>query len=311
MSECTVQNALDDARARLNDTAVAGGEIFTNAVLIPHLQPTYRELFDAMSVAQSSRILRVVYWNLPANTTLLDPVGTMGLLDFSEPQFLEERGSLSTAAIASTNTATPIQVTTSAPHGLVTGADIIISGVSGTTAPWGRWFATVLSPTTFTLNGSVSDGAAGTGGTVTWSTEKFTGVDPITEMTDRDLSDHLLDYFWDEGALKFRGATTTRQLRITYTASGNAPTLSTQTIGIDNCLNFLGCRTAGRAANAKGWYQMADRLNREALGPQMEADGSGGLLRNFLATQVRSMQRKQIRRKPFRRTRNNFDSVIL
>ena len=97
----------------------------------------------------------------------------------------------------------------------------------------------------------------------------------------------------------------------TYRASGNAPTLNTQTIGIDNCLNFLGCRTAARAAQSKGWYSMFESLTREACGQSMQADGTGGLLWNFLNLQVTAMQRKQRRRRPFRKSRNQPDFLWL
>lgn len=53
--------------------------------------------------------------------------------------------------------ATPIVITTSAAHGLSTGAITTIAGVKGNTAANGTWVITVLSPTTFSLNGSVGN----------------------------------------------------------------------------------------------------------------------------------------------------------
>jgi hypothetical protein len=52
--------------------------------------------------------------------------------------------------------ATPMQVTTAAPHGLATGADIVISQSDTVTAD-GRWLITVTGPNTFTLDGSQED----------------------------------------------------------------------------------------------------------------------------------------------------------
>jgi hypothetical protein len=57
--------------------------------------------------------------------------------------------------VAVTN-ATPIAVTTAAPHGLVNGDDIVISQ-SDVVAAHGRWLITVTGPNSFTLNGSRQD----------------------------------------------------------------------------------------------------------------------------------------------------------
>jgi hypothetical protein len=59
-------------------------------------------------------------------------------------------------AIAAVSNATPIAVTTAAPHGLTTGAEIIVSR-SDVIAADGRWHVTVTGPTTFTLDGSAQD----------------------------------------------------------------------------------------------------------------------------------------------------------
>lgn len=309
--DCTFQNVCDDARGLLNDTDVTGGEIFTNTGLQTHRERAYRELFDVMAQVQTPRIERVIYWIVPANSTLVSPVGTIGMKDFSEPILLEERNSLTTVAISSTGTSSPIQVTTPTPHGLGNNQEVTIMGVQGTTAPWGRWFITVVDNFNFTLNSSITDGQAGTGGTVCWSNETFTDMDPLDRESDRQPSDKLLDYFWHEGVLRFRGATTTRQLRITYRASGNPTSQTNQPLGIDNALTFLGCRTASLAADGKGWYEKSDRLAKLALGPKMEPDGSGGFLRSFLNGQVIAMQRQQRQRQLFRPKRNSADWFLL
>ena len=59
-----------------------------------------------------------------------------------------------------------IEITTSAPHGMSTGAPVDISGVLGTVAANGSWTITVTGASTFTLDGSVYDFAYGGGGLV-------------------------------------------------------------------------------------------------------------------------------------------------
>lgn len=74
-----------------------------------------------------------------------------------------ESGSLSGATNAS-----PIVVTTTADHGLPTGAYVKIASVAGNTAANGNFFITNVSATTFSLDGSTGNGAYTSGGT--WQT---------------------------------------------------------------------------------------------------------------------------------------------
>jgi hypothetical protein len=67
--------------------------------------------------------------------------------------------------IATASSATPVVVTTTGSHGLTTGVAVTVAGVTGNAGSLGFWRVTVLSPTTFSLVGSVGTGS-GTGGTV-------------------------------------------------------------------------------------------------------------------------------------------------
>jgi len=58
--------------------------------------------------------------------------------------------------ITAISNATPLAVTTAAPHGLVTGDDVAISQ-SDMVAAHGRWIVTVTGPSSFTLDGSRQD----------------------------------------------------------------------------------------------------------------------------------------------------------
>ncbi len=74
-------------------------------------------------------------------------------------------GTVSPAPNGATN-ASPIQITTSAPHGLSTGQIVTIIGVTGNTNANGTWSIIVTGTTTFTLTGSTGNGVqtvAGTG----------------------------------------------------------------------------------------------------------------------------------------------------
>lgn len=69
-------------------------------------------------------------------------------------------------AITGASNTAPITITTSGAHGLTNSSIVYISGVLGNTAANGFWAVTVLTATTFILNGSVGSGAWTSGGTV-------------------------------------------------------------------------------------------------------------------------------------------------
>ena len=70
------------------------------------------------------------------------------------------------AAITGATNATPIVITVTS-HGFSTGDVVNITGVGGNTAANGTWFITVVDANTFSLNGSVGNGAYTSGGVVT------------------------------------------------------------------------------------------------------------------------------------------------
>lgn len=69
----------------------------------------------------------------------------------------------STLTASGASNATPIVVTTTVPHGLPTGATVTGSGFGTNTAANATFTITVLTPTTFSLNSSVGNGATGAG----------------------------------------------------------------------------------------------------------------------------------------------------
>lgn len=67
--------------------------------------------------------------------------------------------------VSGATNATPIVITTSAAHNYATGDSITVAGVVGNTAANGTRIITVLTSTTFSLNGSVGNAAYTSGGT--------------------------------------------------------------------------------------------------------------------------------------------------
>ena len=91
-------------------------------------------------------------------TTTLYPVNPI------EIQFVCGYGANASQAITGASDASPIVITITA-HGHTTGDEGYIYGATGQTAANGRWIITKVNDNTFTLNGSISAGAAGTNGT--------------------------------------------------------------------------------------------------------------------------------------------------
>lgn len=86
----------------------------------------------------------------------------------SKPRFTLAQANLAAATgnISGATNATPIVITTSAPHGLDgVNQPVTIASVGGNTAANGDWEVTVLTSDTFSLNGSVGNGAYTSGGT--------------------------------------------------------------------------------------------------------------------------------------------------
>lgn len=315
MPTFTLSDVFSDARGLLNDTQVAGGELFTNSFLPVHFAEPYRTMFSRLA-GSSRRVQRAVYVVLPASTSILIP-STAGILDMTAPELVEERPATTAVTISSTNTTSPILVTApahgqGAVGGIVQG---VISGVLGTTAPWGMWFATVVDANTLSLRGSASDGVAGTGGAFyPASAENFTEVWPSTAVNTLDGVPRTVlgNYVLMNSALMFAGAANNIMLRITYYASGSAPTNPNYTINIDNARDFLAFATAANAAASKGWRDRAEGLRQQAYGVAGDPTRLG-LLETFTLAQVLASQGEvpPARQLPFRSKRSRFGSVGL
>jgi len=65
--------------------------------------------------------------------------------------------------ITSATNATPVVITTTSAHGLITGDQVQVAGVTTNTGANGSYTIIVTSPTVFSMTGSVGNGVAGLG----------------------------------------------------------------------------------------------------------------------------------------------------
>lgn len=86
--------------------------------------------------------------------------------------------------ITGATNATPIVITTSTNHGYVTNDSVRIFGVTGNTAANATWHITYISDTTFSLDGSVGNGAYVSGGTAEKGTATAIYEWPLARASD-------------------------------------------------------------------------------------------------------------------------------
>ncbi len=303
----TVGQVYDATRSVLGDERI---NVFTNTLLEPKWTAAYAELFRAMQGAQNPAIRQEVYYIVPANTGYLAPV-TAGIDSLGEIESIEERGGVTAWTITAVTPATSTCTLTTAATTLATGNQVTVATVGGISYDVnGLWTVTVNSTISTTLNGCAATGTYTSGGVLAYSTEQFLEMTPQQRVTFIDPSPQsaFLYYAWERDIIRFQPLSAARQLRITYTMSGNAPTTTTASIGIDDSLDFLMYRVAGLAAESKGMLTRAQLYNARACGPRWDSEGvAGGLLGQLLTPGIRNMQRlppPQRRSAPFGRSRS-------
>lgn len=278
----------------MGDTKTLVGEIYKDAILQPHYQLAYGELFRALQGAQSPRVRQESYYDVPAFTGYLNPA-TAGIVNIGQIESVEERGTVTSWGVASFTPGVGFAtVVTTTPHTLVSGNRAVLFGLTGVTDDAnGMWTVAIVNNTTVRLDGCTAVlASAAVGGTLSYSAETFVPLRPYARI-DSDLapSTTLGIYAWETGVLRFRAASAVVQLRITYRLSGNAPVLTTVSTGIDDCLGFLSMRVAGFVCVSRAMVQRATVYNNLAVGPAWEKDGiPGGILNQLLQPGVRDMQ---------------------
>lgn len=293
-------DCLNAARFHLGDDQTAGGEVFTNTILTQPFNAAYRELFRALQGLANPRVQRTLYYDLPAYTDYLAP-STAGIADFGEIEVLEERGGVTSVAITNAVAGSGFITITATSHGFTTGDPIVIFGVGGLAGTGGIWGITVSDANTFKINGAIGTGSYTSGGTASKSGERFAEVVGPRRLVDTvGGSGSLGAYDWFEDAFHFPICTGVRELRITYISSAGTIATVNDTTGVDDSLDFLAIRTAGLAASSRGARDRANELNVLAVGPNGQADGTGGILRELVAAGVRALQANPTRRPPFR-----------
>lgn len=259
-------------RTLLGDTQVSGGSLYTNDFMVFALNQAYEEMFSRLSVMGADRIQREGYYLLPAYTGVFAP-STAGILNFRNPLEVWERGTATSYAVSNAQPSTPAagQLTLTVatlPASVITGTALEVYGVGGISDDVNdQYTVTVSSPTSIILNGCVAQGTYTSGGTVVYSTEQWVGPLNAQQSTDEfppnspspvaPIGQTVLGmYAMQRGIFKFPACNVAREIKIEYELSSTlvttTPSTSSDSMGVDDCYNFLTCRTAQYCARSKG-----------------------------------------------------------
>jgi hypothetical protein len=293
MAYPTLTEVYDQTRAECGDTEVPGGQIYTNSLLLPHVQSATRTLWRGLRNLATPRVQRTFYYTLPANTSVFRP-STALITDFSEPTgpVAQRSGLTSVAVSAATQGATSLAVTCSSAHGLATGDTVVLEQLVGLKGANVLCTVTVTSSTQFTANGVVTTGTYVSGGFVVTSTNEFSGLEyrqSIPTSTTRN-SRGLSVAVYQDNYFQFLPSNDDQQIRITYWSSAQVPTTGSDEIAFNDCIDFIAKYAGSMACKAQGANDRAATLKVESVGPRFDEGIFGGELRQLMQAAVRERQ---------------------
>ncbi len=294
MSFPTLTECYAQTRAECGDTAVAGGQIYTDPMLLPHIQNATRALWRGMRNLAVPRVRRELYYTLPANTSIFYPAIAL-VTDFSEPSGpVAARGGVTMIAnIAATPIARGVDITCSGPHGLTTGNTVVLEQIPTLKNINVQCAITVTSSFQLIADGVLTSGPSSTpGGYVTYSSNEFGDLQWATGIPSgvNNTSTQLGAVRWQNGYFQFVPCSEAKQLRIFYWSSAQVPTTGTDQIGVNDCIDFISQFAAGKAQKAQGANDRAATAMDQAVGPGYTRGTLGGELLQLLQTAVRERQ---------------------
>ncbi len=289
----TLTEVYDQTRAECGDTEVAGGQIYTNSLLLPHIQSATRTLWRGLRNLAAPRVQRTFFYTLPANTNTFHP-STALITDFSEPSGpVAQRGSLTSVAVAAaTQSGSNLDITCTGAHSLTTGDTVVLEQLGGLKGANILCTVTVTSSTQLLANGVVTTGTYTSGGKVVTSSNEFNGLEwrqSIPSAVTRS-SRGLSVAVYQDNYFQFLPSSDDQQIRITYWSSAQVPTSGTDQSAFNDCIDFLAKYAGSMACKAQGANDRAATLKEESVGPRFSEGIFGGELRQLMQAAVRERQ---------------------
>lgn len=293
MSFPTLTQVYDQTRAECGDTEVAGGQIYTNSLLLPHVQSATRTLWRGLRNLATPRVQKTMYYTLPANTNTFFP-STALITDFSEPTgVVARRGGLTSVAVAAaTQSGSNLDITCTGSHGLTTGDIVVLEQLGGLKGANILCSVTVTSATQLLANGVVTTGTYTSGGYVVTSRNEFNALEwrqALPSATTQSTVGLAVCVYLDN-YFQFLPSTDAQQIRIVYWSSAEVPTTGTDQIAFNDCIDFIAKYAASMACKAQGANDRAATLKDESVGPRFNEGIFGGELRQLMQAAVRERQ---------------------
>jgi len=274
MADCTVEEIFAYAANILGDPFQ---DTWTDAQLQPFFGNIWRDMIRLGKRWNLPDVERDLYAIVPAYSNRLNPSGLTN--DFGEPMRMFERGNPESVDISAVADSSPIAVTTSGNHSRSTNDLVELQGVDYRLD--GPWYITVTAPDSFTLNESTGLGTTFSSGKVMFSGEDFAEVRRVAEVFQSSpVSDKITAWDWENRIIFLPGATSDRQVKVTYRSSGAPP--ETGLLGIDDALDLLANGTAMYAAQSQDQMTLAALQRKITFGDTGQADGRGGMLRDLM-----------------------------
>lgn len=308
-------------RSYLGDDEVSGGDLYTDAVLLPHLQSAVNTLFRCLTRSESPLTERTCYYNLPAGQSYLD-LDTAGMGDVAEMLSIRAKTVESSGAIEDLvwNAGTSAWRVASTAHGLSSDNLVYLYGVTDGADEFvnADWRITVINADNFDLRGSPNKTAA----TATYDSVAATGRWVFATATDwgypmnqvdgvQDINDSGLGfrqaYDFRQGALRLQpDLAAARLLEIKYRIEPNNIVSTAPNLRVRNSQDFLARMTAGLAALQKGAAESAAMNLAIAMGSASLADldeGNPGGLLGSLAQRETTASRQVVQTQRYRARR--------
>lgn len=288
----TASQVYSKTRILLGDDEVAGGDLYTNTYLLPHLEAAVNLLYKALERANSPVLRTKTYYLLSANRgyLTLDEI-TRHTTDLSAMISVRDMRHQASGQIAGLSFSSGGWVVSSTGHGLQTGDKVYVWGVIDGADEFINtdWIVTRIDADEFRLMGSPNKIAAVTPYTsgAIWLKGQGGWSEPYKQVeSGQDIGDGMLSYrkSYDlrEGALRLNPETEPRILEITYRRRPDNVVSTAPVIRIPRSLDFLSYMTGGLAAMAKGGTEAASTMLGMAVGVTNPADmdlgNPGGLL---------------------------------
>lgn len=293
MAEPTLTEIYNQTRAVIGDTEVSGGQIYTDSILLPHVQAATRQLWRSLRNLATPRVQRVFYYCLPANTSVFYPA-TAGITDFASPaNDVGVRRDVTQVSIsAATQGATGLTVTTSGAHGLTTGDTVVLEQIVGLKNANVLCTVTVTNSTVFVANGLVTTGTYSSGGKVVTSDNQFYPLTwaPVIPSATTQNTPWLSVAVWTDNRFQFMPSNEVVQLMVPYWSSAAVPASGSDVVGLDDCMDFLAKYAGSMACEAQGATEMSNNLLVQAVGTRFQDGVFGGELLSLCNVLVRSLQ---------------------